>query len=59
MGVIAQKVEKVFPEAVSKDEKDVRSVAYSMLIAPTIEAIKEINKSVDMILILLILLKLF
>lgn len=59
MGVIAQKVEKVFPEAVLKDEKGVRSVAYSMLIAPTIEAIKEINKSVDMILIPLILLKLF
>lgn len=43
MGVIAQKVEKIFPEAVSKDEKGFRSVAYSMLIAPIIESIKEIK----------------
>lgn len=43
MGVIAQKVEKIFPEAVSKDEKGFRSVAYTMLIAPIIESIKEIK----------------
>jgi hypothetical protein len=43
MGVIAQKVEKVFPEAVSKDNKGFRSVSYSMLIAPMIEAFKEIK----------------
>ncbi|MEA9355928.1 tail fiber domain-containing protein [Bacteriovorax sp. PP10] len=43
MGVIAQKVEKVFPEAVSRDDKGFRSVAYTMLIAPIIESIKIIK----------------
>ncbi|MGZ3789687.1 MAG: tail fiber domain-containing protein, partial [Bacteriovorax sp.] len=43
MGVIAQDVEKVFPEAVSKNKEGVRSVAYTMLIAPVIEAFKEMN----------------
>jgi hypothetical protein len=42
MGVIAQDVEKVFPEAVSKNKKGIRSVAYTMLIAPIIESIKEL-----------------
>jgi hypothetical protein len=43
IGVIAQDVEKVFPEAVSKSRDGIRSVAYSMLIAPIIEAIKELK----------------
>lgn len=43
MGVIAQTVEKVFPEAVSLDKNGFRSVAYSMLISPIIEAIREMN----------------
>lgn len=43
LGVIAQTVEKVFPEAVSKDKDGFRSVAYSMLISPIIEAIREMN----------------
>lgn len=43
MGVIAQTVEKVFPEAVSLDKDGFRSVAYSMLISPIIEAIREMN----------------
>ncbi|WP_408097051.1 tail fiber domain-containing protein [Peredibacter sp. HCB2-198] len=43
MGVIAQDVHKVFPEAVSTDKKSgIMSVAYSKLIAPIIEAIKEL-----------------
>lgn len=43
MGVIAQEVQKVFPEAVSTDKKSgIMSVAYSKLIAPIIEAIKEL-----------------
>lgn len=46
MGVIAQKVEKVFPEAVSRDTKGYRSVAYSMLIAPIIEAIRGLDKRI-------------
>lgn len=43
LGVIAQTVEKVFPEAVSKDTNGFRSVAYTMLISPIIEALREIN----------------
>ena len=43
LGVIAQDVEKVFPEAVSKDSKGFLSVAYSALIAPVIEAIREMD----------------
>lgn len=47
IGVIAQTVEKVFPEAVSVDKNTgIKSVAYSMLIAPIIEAIKELNNKV-------------
>lgn len=46
MGVIAHKVERVFPEAVTKDKTGFRSVAYSMLIAPIIESIKELNELV-------------
>jgi hypothetical protein len=42
LGVIAQQVEKVFPAAVTKDKKGIRSVAYNMLIAPIIESIKEL-----------------
>lgn len=46
MGVIAQKVEKVFPEAITKDKKGFRSVAYSMLIAPIIESVKELYQKI-------------
>lgn len=45
LGVIAQDVEKVFPEAVSRDSQGFRSVAYTMLISPIIEAIREINSN--------------
>lgn len=44
MGVIAQQVEKVFPQAVSTNDAGIKSVAYNMLIAPTIEAIKQLEK---------------
>lgn len=40
IGVIAQNVEKVFPEAISKDESGYLSVAYAKLVAPLIEAVK-------------------
>ncbi len=43
MGVIAQDVQKVFPEAVSESDQGLLSVAYSKLIAPIIEAIRELN----------------
>ncbi len=46
MGIIAQEVEKIFPEAIFKDKKGFRSVAYSMLIAPIIESIKALKEMV-------------
>lgn len=42
LGVIAQEVEKQFPEAVTKGEDGIKSVAYSKLIAPIIEAIRDL-----------------
>ena len=41
VGVIAQEVEKIFPEAVKTDKQGFKSVAYSKLIAPMLEMIKE------------------
>ncbi len=44
LGVIAQEVEKIFPQAVSENKNTgFKSVAYSMLIAPIIEAMKEVR----------------
>lgn len=42
MGVIAQEVEKVFPEVVNTSSDSFKSVSYSLLVAPLIEAVKEI-----------------
>lgn len=42
IGVIAQDVRKVFPEAVTEDENGFLSVAYAKLVAPLIEAVKEL-----------------
>ncbi len=41
IGVIAQDVEKVFPELVGTDNRGFKFVRYDKLIAPTIEAIRE------------------
>ncbi len=41
LGVIAQEVEKVFPELVGEGEKG-KTVAYAQLIAPMIEAMREL-----------------
>ncbi|WP_373998202.1 tail fiber domain-containing protein [Bdellovibrio bacteriovorus] len=43
MGLIAQEVEAVFPEVVKTDSNGFKSVAYQNLVAPIIEAIKELN----------------
>lgn len=43
MGLIAQEVEKVFPEVVETDASGYKSVAYQNLVAPLIEAIKELH----------------
>jgi hypothetical protein len=46
IGVIAQEVEKVLPEAVSTDEVGYKSVRYYYLIPLLIEALKEQDKTV-------------
>lgn len=43
IGLIAQEVEKVFPELVDKDIDGYKSVQYSHLIPVLIEALKEVN----------------
>lgn len=48
LGVIAQDVEKVFPEVVHTDPKTgLKSVEYGNLISPVIEAVKEQQKYID------------
>jgi len=49
VGVIAQDVEKVLPEAVHTDEDGFKSVYYSGLIGPMIEAIKELKSENDLV----------
>ncbi|NEQ78914.1 MAG: tail fiber domain-containing protein [Moorea sp. SIO2I5] len=47
IGLVAQEVEEVFPELVSTDSQGMKSLSYSKLIAPLIEAIKEQNKKIS------------
>lgn len=47
VGLVAQDVEKVFPEAVKKNDEGFLSVSYSNLVAPVIESIKQILKITD------------
>lgn len=49
IGVIAQEVEEVFPELISTDDQGYKSVAYAKLIAPMIEAIKELKEENELI----------
>jgi trimeric autotransporter adhesin len=44
---LAQEVEKVFKEAVSTDKDGNKTVKYSALLAPIIEAIHELNSLID------------
>ncbi|AZZ36448.1 hypothetical protein CIK05_06485 [Bdellovibrio sp. qaytius] len=44
VGLIAQEVEKVFPEVVMTSAQGMKSVAYQNLVAPIINAIKEIRE---------------
>lgn len=43
MGVIAQEVEKVFPQLVETTPEGLKKVNYDGLIAPLIEAVKELD----------------
>ncbi|MCA9405456.1 MAG: tail fiber domain-containing protein [Candidatus Omnitrophica bacterium] len=44
IGVVAQDVEKVFPEVVKTDNEGMKSVSYASLVAPLIEAVKELQQ---------------
>lgn len=46
VGVKAQEIEKVFPEVVSEGTDGIKSVSYSNLIAPVIEAIKQLYEKI-------------
>ncbi len=43
LGVVAQEVEKIFPEVVHTDSQGYKSVEYSKLVAPLIEAVKALR----------------
>lgn len=47
VGVIAQTVESILPEAVETDSKGIKSVNYNALIGLLIEAVKELNNRID------------
>ena len=47
IGVIAQNVEKAFPELVTTGDDGYKSVAYTSLVAPLIEAVKELSHKID------------
>lgn len=47
MGVLAQEIETVFTDAVSTDADGYKTVQYTALLAPIIEAIHEINAIID------------
>jgi hypothetical protein len=47
LGVIAQEVEQVFPELVKTDDRGYKQVNYIGLIAPLIEAVKELDARVQ------------
>ncbi|MDD2487262.1 MAG: tail fiber domain-containing protein, partial [Candidatus Gracilibacteria bacterium] len=50
IGVIAQEVEKVFPQAVNTDSKsNMKTVEYGNLVAPLIEAVKELANKIEKI----------
>jgi hypothetical protein len=47
VGLIAQEVEKVFPEVVSEDNEGYKSVAYNKLVGALVEAIKEQQRQIE------------
>lgn len=49
MGLIAQEVAEVFPEAVSKGDDDMLQLEYSALIPILVEAIKHLSHRIDML----------
>lgn len=49
IGVIAQEVEETFPEVVHTDNQGYKSVEYSKLVAPLIEAVKDLKLENDLL----------
>jgi hypothetical protein len=49
MGVIAQEVERVWPDLVTTDDEGHKRVEYAGLIAPLIEAVKELDDRVRLL----------
>jgi len=47
IGVIAQEVERVFPELVTTGDDGIKRVYYAGLIGPLIEAVKELDQRVQ------------
>jgi hypothetical protein len=47
LGVIAQEVEKIFPDVVNTDEEGKKTVTYQQLIPVLIEAVKELSQEVN------------
>jgi hypothetical protein len=47
IGVIAQEVEAVYPQLVQTDAEGYKSVQYGNLVAPIIEAIRELSTKLD------------
>lgn len=47
IGVIAQEVEKVFPDLVQTNADGYKTVSYGNLVAPVIEAIRELSQKID------------
>jgi len=49
IGVIAQDVEKVFPELVHTNEEGIKAVEYGNLVAPLIETIRELDERIKVL----------
>ena len=47
LGLIAQEVEKVYPEAVTEGPDGFKVLEYQALVAPLIEAVKELKAEND------------
>ncbi|MCC7575167.1 tail fiber domain-containing protein, partial [Candidatus Woesearchaeota archaeon] len=47
IGLIAQDVEKVFPEIVNTPKNSHKSIQYGNLVAPLIEAVKELSERLE------------
>jgi len=47
MGLIAQELEEIVPQAVSTDSEGMKSINYSALVGLLVEAIKELKQQID------------